>query len=337
MLKDYLVLAQEALIAQKEIYQVKQQRLELAQQEYQQLHDVWEHKLGSQTSLVSSSSSGSKYDPEILKAEIATTKSRVNKLKREVAHMRQELQYKELGYQTLKKIDMKMSDTRGGYKLDEAQAILSEMKAIKKAITSGEKEKQDLIESLAKLKDNFVMDRGSHSDLWASSTSLEGSTLSLPKQYLDVGSQTDVSGNFVVSSNNQLAEKVRLRLQYEEAKRSDAPDEFTAAFLVHGMAIGQTSLTATVIDKHGERINSPPQQIEIISEGGPQPQSNIIFSMSDTQIASVNNSGLVIGMVIGNSTLTGMVQAVDAETGKVVVVSQVSSVQNPCPSQEKPT
>lgn len=50
MLKDYLVLAQEALTAQKEIYQVKQQRLELAQQEYQQLHDVWEHKLGSQTS-----------------------------------------------------------------------------------------------------------------------------------------------------------------------------------------------------------------------------------------------------------------------------------------------
>nr|XP_013809183.1 PREDICTED: protein KIBRA isoform X2 [Apteryx mantelli mantelli] len=94
----------------------------------------------------------------------------VNKLKREVAHMKQELQYKEHGFQTLKKIDMKMSDTQGGYKLDEAQAILSEMKAIKKAITSGEKEKQDLIQ-------------------------------------------------FITSSNNQLAEKVRLRLQYEEAKR----------------------------------------------------------------------------------------------------------------------
>ncbi|XP_067160984.1 protein KIBRA isoform X2 [Apteryx mantelli] len=170
MLKDYLVLAQEAIAAQKEIYQVKQQRLELAQQEYRQLHDVWEHKLGSQTSLLSGSSSSSKYDPEILKAEIATTKSRVNKLKREVAHMKQELQYKEHGFQTLKKIDMKMSDTQGGYKLDEAQAILSEMKAIKKAITSGEKEKQDLIQ-------------------------------------------------FITSSNNQLAEKVRLRLQYEEAKR----------------------------------------------------------------------------------------------------------------------
>ncbi|KFP91555.1 Protein KIBRA, partial [Apaloderma vittatum] len=219
MLKDYLVLAQEAIAAQKEIYQVKQQRLELAQQEYRQLHDVWEHKLGSQTSLLSGSSSSSKYDPEILKAEIATTKSRVNKLKREVAHMKQELQYKEHGFQTLKKIDMKMSDTQGGYKLDEAQAILSEMKALKKAITSGEKEKQDLIQSLARLKESFVNDRGSQSDLWASSVSVESSSPLLPRQYLDVSSQTDVSGNFVTSSNNQLAEKVRLRLQYEEAKR----------------------------------------------------------------------------------------------------------------------
>ncbi|XP_008177803.2 protein KIBRA isoform X1 [Chrysemys picta bellii] len=213
MLKDYLILAQEAITAQKEIYQVKQQRLELAQQEYRQLHDVWEHKLGSQISLHSGSSSSSKYDPEILKAEIATTKSRVNKLKREVAHMRQELQYKEHGFQTLKKIDMKMSDTQGGYKLDEAQAILSEMKAIKKAITSGEKEKQDLIQSLARLKDGFVTDRGSQSDLWDSNAAL------LPPQYLDVSSQTDVSGNFITSTNNQLAEKVRLRLRYEEAKR----------------------------------------------------------------------------------------------------------------------
>ncbi|NWV00277.1 KIBRA protein, partial [Upupa epops] len=219
MLKDYLVLAQEAIAAQKEIYQVKQQRLELAQQEYRQLHDVWEHKLGSQTSLLSGSSSSSKYDPEILKAEIATTKSRVNKLKREVAHMKQELQYKEHGFQTLKKIDMKMSDTQGGYKLDEAQAILSEMKALKKAITSGEKEKQALIQSLARLKDSFVNDKGSQSDLWASSLAVDSSSPLLPRQYLDVSSQTDVSGNFVTSSNNQLAEKVRLRLQYEEAKR----------------------------------------------------------------------------------------------------------------------
>ncbi|XP_025722858.1 protein KIBRA isoform X2 [Callorhinus ursinus] len=219
MLKDYLVVAQEALSAQKEIYQVKRQRLELAQQEYQQLHAVWEHKLGSQVSLVSGSSSSSKYDPEILKAEIATAKSRVNKLKREMVHLQQELQFKERGFQTLKKIDKKMSDAQGSYKLDEAQAVLRETKAIKKAITCGEKEKQDLIKSLAMLKDGFRTERGSHSDLWSSGSSLESSGFPLPKQYLDVSSQTDISGSFGTSSNNQLAEKVRLRLRYEEAKR----------------------------------------------------------------------------------------------------------------------
>uniref|UniRef100_A0A8C0F094 WW and C2 domain containing 1 n=1 Tax=Bubo bubo TaxID=30461 RepID=A0A8C0F094_BUBBB len=186
MLKDYLVLAQEAIAAQKEIYQVKQQRLELAQQEYRQLHDVWEHKLGSQTSL-------GFFVPSIVFVILQSVFFLI--------------------------IDMKMSDTQGGYKLDEAQAILSEMKALKKAITSGEKEKQDLIQSLARLKDSFVNDRGSQSDLWASSVSVESSSPLLPRQYLDVSSQTDVSGNFITSSNNQLAEKVRLRLQYEEAKR----------------------------------------------------------------------------------------------------------------------
>ncbi|XP_021556886.1 protein KIBRA isoform X3 [Neomonachus schauinslandi] len=178
-------------------------------------------RLGAQAGLpvVSGSSSSSKYDPEILKAEIATAKSRVNKLKREMVHLQQELQFKERGFQTLKKIDKKMSDAQGSYKLDEAQAVLRETKAIKKAITCGEKEKQDLIKSLAMLKDGFCTERGSHSDLWSSGSSLESSGFPLPKQYLDVSSQTDISGSFGTSSNNQLAEKVRLRLRYEEAKR----------------------------------------------------------------------------------------------------------------------
>lgn len=38
-------------------------------------------------------------------------------------------------------------------------------------------------------------DRGSQSDLWASSVSVESSSPLLPRQYLDVSSQTDVSGN----------------------------------------------------------------------------------------------------------------------------------------------
>ncbi|XP_075407010.1 nuclear pore membrane glycoprotein 210 [Tenrec ecaudatus] len=123
----------------------------------------------------------------------------------------------------------------------------------------------------------------------------------------------------------------------------EALDHFTATFLVHGVAIGQTSLTATVMDKAGQRINSAPQQIEVFppfrmiprkvtliigatmqitSEGGPQPQSNILFSVSNKSVAAVGSTGLVQGLTVGNGTVAGIVQAVDAETGKVLVVSQ---------------
>lgn len=37
--------------------------------------------------------------------------------------------------------------------------------------------------------------------------------------------------------------------------------------------------------------------------------------------------GHVRGVTIGNVTVTGLVQAVDAETGKLVVVSQVNNIE----------
>ncbi|XP_071407089.1 nuclear pore membrane glycoprotein 210 isoform X2 [Pithys albifrons albifrons] len=123
----------------------------------------------------------------------------------------------------------------------------------------------------------------------------------------------------------------------------EALDDHTAAFLVHGMAVGQTSLTASVADKKGQRINSAPQQIEVFphfrllprkvtlitgatiqvtSEGGPQSLSNIIFSVDNEHVASVTNTGLVRGAAIGSGMVTGVVQAVDPETGRLMVVSQ---------------
>lgn len=117
----------------------------------------------------------------------------------------------------------------------------------------------------------------------------------------------------------------------------------TAVFMVKGLSIGQTTLSAVVVDKNGRRIASAPQQIEVFppfkliprkmtlligammqitSEGGPQPQSNILFSISDEEIAAVNPVGHVRGVSVGNVTVTGLVQAVDAETGKLVVISQ---------------
>ncbi|NXG56768.1 PO210 protein, partial [Hemiprocne comata] len=96
-------------------------------------------------------------------------------------------------------------------------------------------------------------------------------------------------------------------------------------------------------DRRGQRINSAPRQIEVFppfkllprkvtliigamiqitSEGGPQPRSTIAFSISNEKIAAVNSTGLVRGVAIGNGMVTGVVQAVDAETGELVVVSQ---------------
>ncbi|MBN3288312.1 WWC2 protein, partial [Polyodon spathula] len=219
MLKDYLTVAQDALSTQKELYQVKEQRLALALDEYVRLNDAFKEKSSSRTSLFSGSSSSTKYDPDILKAEISTTKVRVSKLKRELTQMKQELLYKEQGYETLQQIDQKICGGQCGYELKEAKAILSELKSIRKAISSGEKEKQDLMQSLVKLKEQFYSDQFIDPDL---RSTVAGSHFSLSRQRLDAGSQTDISGEASVGGEWNLAEKVRLSLQYEEAKRSMA-------------------------------------------------------------------------------------------------------------------
>lgn len=50
MLKDYLSVAQDALRTQKELYQVKEQRLALALDEYVRLNDAYKEKSSSRTS-----------------------------------------------------------------------------------------------------------------------------------------------------------------------------------------------------------------------------------------------------------------------------------------------
>lgn len=51
-----------------------------------------------------------------------------------------------VSFRSRHRIDRKMSSSQTNYKLDEAQAIFNELRSIKKAISSGEKERQDLIQ-----------------------------------------------------------------------------------------------------------------------------------------------------------------------------------------------
>nr|XP_012640306.1 protein WWC3 [Microcebus murinus] len=216
MLKEYLIVAQEALNAKKEIYQIKQQRFELAQEEYQQLHKMCEDDSRSYASSFSGYSTNTKYDPHQIKAEIASRRDRLSRLKRELTQMKQELQYKEKGVETLQEIDRKMSSAHTTYKLDEAQAIMTELRTIKKAICTGEKERRDLMQSLVKLTDGFK-----------NSCSITDSLQDFPHnpgalghsgfapQFCDAGSQTE----FVFDDKTRLVDRVRLNWQYEEARK----------------------------------------------------------------------------------------------------------------------
>ncbi|RVE74157.1 hypothetical protein OJAV_G00038440 [Oryzias javanicus] len=219
MLKEYLVVAQEALKAKKEMYLVKQQRLELAKQEMLLFSELSEDN-HSISSTLSGSSSNSKYDPGQIKAEIACRRERLFRLKQELAQVKQELQYKEMGVETLQEIDRKMSSSQTNYKLDEAQAIFTELRSIKKAISSGEKERQDLIQSLAKLTVNFQsnLSIGDSAGEVASSSGAAGEPCGL-QQFCETGCQTDIMGECGSQDSSHLVDKVKLNWQYEEAKK----------------------------------------------------------------------------------------------------------------------
>uniref|UniRef100_A0AAQ4Q5M7 WWC family member 3 n=1 Tax=Gasterosteus aculeatus aculeatus TaxID=481459 RepID=A0AAQ4Q5M7_GASAC len=209
MLKEYLVVAQEALKAKKEMYLVKQQRLELAQREMLLLHELSEDNRS-----ITSSKLSAHHPPHGLSGQSMLTRN-LSRLKQELAQVKQELQYKEMGVETLQEIDRKMSCSQTNYKLDEAQAIFSELRSIKKSISTGEKERQDLIQSLAKLTVNCQNSSSVHEPA-GEAPGPPGDTCYL-QQYCDTGSQTDIMGEYQDSSH--LVDKVKVNWQYEEAKK----------------------------------------------------------------------------------------------------------------------
>ncbi|KAK3922478.1 Protein kibra [Frankliniella fusca] len=197
--------------AKKEIFDVKQRRLYLAQDEYNHLSEQLNY---SRTSLCSSSSSVStKYDPDLLKSDVALAQSRVSRLKRELEQIRAEVTSTQRGVENLASVEQKLSSAQGGcYNIQEAQAIVAELRNIQKSLMSGEKEKAELMLSLAKLKDDLTR-------LQLSESSPDVSTLSLPSERLSTASQTDLSGE-LVPMGTRLAEMARMRLQYDEARKS---------------------------------------------------------------------------------------------------------------------
>lgn len=234
MLREYMQTAHDVLEAKKEIYDVKHQRLCLAQDEYNHLNNALTTLGASRTSLCSSSSSlSTKYDPDLLKSDVALARSRVSRLKRELEQIRAEMNCTQRGVDTLASVEQKLSSHHGGcYNIMEAQAIMTELRNIQKSLSSGEKEKAELMQSLAQLKDELTR-------LQLCEGSPEASTLSLPQEKLSTASQTDLSGE-LVPIGTRLAEMARMRLQYDEARKQIQHIQQQLADLEEKVTPGQT-------------------------------------------------------------------------------------------------
>ncbi|VVC98722.1 unnamed protein product [Leptidea sinapis] len=203
--------------AKREMYDVKKQRLCLAQDEYKHLTNALSTLAASRTSLCSSTTSvtttstTSRHDPDQLRVEVTQARGRVAQLRKELRQARAEFASARRGVDTLAEVEQKLSAQQGCYNITEAQAIMTELKNIQKSLTSGEKERADLMQSLAKLKDDLTR-------LQLGEASPDLSTLSIPQEKLSTASQTDLCAD-LVPIGTRLAEMARVRLQYDEARK----------------------------------------------------------------------------------------------------------------------
>ena len=103
-------------------------------------------------------------------------------------------------------MEQRIQETQGTYSIPEAQAILAELQQIQYSLSCGEREKQDLINSLAQLKDDILANRGGSGTAGGSSdnvgSSPDHSCLCLPQERFCAASQTDISGEVIWLGSN---------------------------------------------------------------------------------------------------------------------------------------
>ncbi|XP_050526641.1 protein kibra isoform X1 [Daktulosphaira vitifoliae] len=218
MLRDYLHTAQDVLEAKKEIYDIKQQRLYLAQDEYNHLNNALSTLNTSRTSLCSSSSNiSTKYDPDLLKSDVAHARERVTRLKRELEQIGVEMSCTRRGVETLSNVEQKLSNDGSRYNVVEAQAIVTELREIQQSLSSGQRERTGLMQSLAKLKDDLTrLQLCSATD--DPDLQIQHSSSTQLSDKLSTASQTDLSGE-LMPMGTRLAEMARMRLEYDEARK----------------------------------------------------------------------------------------------------------------------
>lgn len=129
-----------------------------------------------------------RYDPELLKQDVHTAKLRVLSLRQELMQIRKEVSIKQQGLNTLAQVEQKMS-TGSCYTMGEAQAIMNELRSIQRSLISGEKERMELMQCLARHKEDLtrLQSMTKFPDI--------GSSLGNSTEKLSTASQTDLSGD----------------------------------------------------------------------------------------------------------------------------------------------
>lgn len=227
MLCDYLAVVQSDLKAKQHMKDVKQKRLDVACEEVQfwtsELEKMQKrHEKEDQTSKhakqgsFSSSSSNStvssiasKYDVNQLKKEISQARSRVEVLKAEMEAVSGEVQAREEGYETLKKIDRKLS-SRQGCKKEDVQGLLEEVTSTERILSSKEQERNEIIEALLRLKDKLSQPESANKGKDDSA----GVGMSVGSQ-LDFGSDSAIEHLLV-------RDKQELKAEYKESLKNES-------------------------------------------------------------------------------------------------------------------
>ncbi|XP_055899109.1 nuclear pore membrane glycoprotein 210-like [Biomphalaria glabrata] len=126
-------------------------------------------------------------------------------------------------------------------------------------------------------------------------------------------------------------------------------DSVTGLYTVYGAQVGHTTLTASISLPNHKVIHSAPKAIEVfpplklepknitliigavlqvLAFGGPQPQSNVEFSIMDKHISTVSTGGLLEAQEIGQTKIIGKAVGTDSLTGEKVVYSQDDAIVN---------
>ncbi|CAD6993333.1 unnamed protein product [Ceratitis capitata] len=209
MLRDYLSEAQDQLEKKSELYDIKQQRLQIAQEEYNHLNKL----ATSRSSLCSSSSSMSRHDPELLRAEVASSWERVRRLRQELKHITHDITLTKRGVNTLHSVGEKINARQNGcYDIAEVQAIREEMLKVHKSLVSGEKVREDLIRSLVQIKKELSRQQ-------INDENAELMNAASPFDRVCVASQTDLCGPGDMNSGARFAEMAKTKLQYSEWRK----------------------------------------------------------------------------------------------------------------------